>query len=335
MSLGASKAETSKVEISYAQVEQAATRLLGVAHCTPVLTSRTVDSLTGAEVFFKAENFQRTGSFKFRGAYNALASLGRVDRGRGVLAFSSGNHAQGVALAGKILGIQTAIVMPKDAPTAKLAATQGYGAEILLYERSEFQQLELQRAIATERDNCIIPPFDHPDVIAGQGTSAQEFFAVVPDLDLLLVCCGGGGLLSGCAIVAQALAPQCRVIGVEPAAADDATRSFRAKILQTNPTVPQTICDGARTPQLGELTFPIVMRLVHDMVTVSDAEVLATLQMLAERMKLVVEPTAALAAAAVLQGKVAVAGKRVGVMISGGNVDLARLWGEISLSALD
>ncbi len=311
--------------ISDAQIQQAAQRLQGIAHRTPVLSSRTVNALTQAEVFFKAENFQRTGSFKFRGAYNALANLTAADRQKGVLAFSSGNHAQGIALAGQLLGIETAIVMPKDAPEAKLAATRGYGAEVLLYDRSEFQRLDIQRAIAAERGNIIIPPFDHPDIIAGQGTIAQELFDDVPSLDLLLVCCGGGGMLSGCAIAAQALAPACKVIGVEPATADDATRSFQTQTLQTNETVPNTICDGARTPRLGQLTFPIVLNRVHAMVTVSDREILATLRLLYERMKIVVEPTGALAAAAVLRGKVDVKGKRVGVIISGGNVDLVQL----------
>ncbi len=311
--------------ISDAQIQQATQRLQGIAHRTPVLSSRTVNALTQAEVFFKAENFQRTGSFKFRGAYNALANLTAADRQKGVLAFSSGNHAQGIALAGQLLGIETAIVMPKDAPEAKLAATRGYGAEVLLYDRSEFQRLDIQRAIAAERGNIIIPPFDHPDIIAGQGTIAQELFDDVPSLDLLLVCCGGGGMLSGCAIAAQALAPACKVIGVEPATADDATRSFQTQTLQTNETVPNTICDGARTPRLGQLTFPIVLNRVHAMVTVSDREILATLRLLYERMKIVVEPTGALAAAAVLRGKVDVKGKRVGVIISGGNVDLVQL----------
>ena len=311
--------------ISYADIDQAAARLAGVAHRTPVLTSRTINAMTGAEVFFKAENFQRTGSFKFRGAYNALAKLNEDEQQQGVLAFSSGNHAQGIALAGQLLGIQTAIVMPKDAPEAKLAATRGYGAEVLLYERSEFQKLEIQRAIAQERGNLIIPPFDHPDIIAGQGTIAKELLEDIPDLDLLLVCCGGGGMLSGCAIATQAIANSCSIIGVEPSAADDATRSFYSKTLQTNQTVPNTICDGARTPCLGQLTFPILLERVDDMVTVSDAEIIATLRILYERMKIVVEPTGVLAAAAALQGKVDVANKRVGVVLSGGNVDLLQL----------
>ncbi len=311
--------------IAYTDIEQAAARLAGIAHRTSVLTSRTFNHLTGAEVFFKAENFQRTGSFKFRGAYNCLSQLSPEERDRGVLAFSSGNHAQGVALAGKLLGIQTAIVMPEDAPQAKLAATRGYGAEVLLRDRAELQRPTLQTELLQSRGNVLVPPFDHPQIIAGQGTAGKELIEETGALDALLVCCGGGGLLSGCALATKALAPQCQVIGVEPEAGDDMTRSFHTKTIQRNATAPQTLCDGARTLQPGQLTLPIILSKVDDLVTVSDVEIIATLRLLYERMKIVVEPTGALAAAALLHRHLGLAGKRVGVILSGGNVDLPRL----------
>lgn len=321
-----STAETAipDVEISYRAIEQAAARLADHAHITPVLTSRTVNDRTGAQVFFKCENFQRTGSFKFRGAFNALSQLTPEQRQQGVLAFSSGNHAQAIALAGQILNIPTAIVMPQDAPAVKQAATRGYGAEVILYERASTQREELCQKIAIERGATVIPPYDHPEVIAGQGTAAKELIEQVGSLDLLLVCCGGGGLLSGCAIAARALSPQCRVIGVEPAAADDATRSFHTRTLQTVHN-PNTIADGARTPFLGNFTFPLVLRHVQDMVTVSDEALLRSMAFLWERLKIVVEPTGALAATALLEGIVKAPGNRVGVIISGGNVDLTKI----------
>lgn len=310
--------------VTDADVAAAAGRLQGIAHRTPVLTSRTVDALTGSRVFFKCENFQRMGAFKFRGAYNALVQLAPAQRSRGVLTYSSGNHAQAIALSGKLLEIPTTIVMPADAPTVKLAATRGYGAEVVLYERSEVVREEVARRIAAERGSVVIPPYDHADVIAGQGTVAQELFEQVGELDYLLVCCGGGGLLSGCAIAAHRLSPGCRVIGVEPVAGDDATRSFHTRTLQTVHN-PDTIADGARTPCLGQLTFPLVLHYVHDMVTVSDEALLRTLYFLWERLKLVIEPTGALAATALLEGIVQAPGARVGVIISGGNVDLQQL----------
>lgn len=305
----------------FADVEAAAARLRGVAHRTPVLTSSTVDRRVNAAVFFKCENFQRAGAFKFRGAYNALAQLSDEQKRRGVLAYSSGNHAQAVALAGKLLGAPAVIVMPHDAPAVKLAATRGYGAEVIVYDPIETAREELGRRVADERGLAVIPPFDHRDVIAGQGTVARELFDEVGELDLLLVCCGGGGLLGGSAIVARKMSPACRVIGVEPEAGDDATRSFRSKKLQTV-RLPQTIADGARTPALGRITFPLMLAQVDDMATVSDQMLVRTMAYLWERMKMIVEPTGALAAAALLEGVVAAEGKRVGVIISGGNVDL-------------
>ncbi len=307
--------------VNYADITAAAQRLKDNAKRTPVLTSRTVNQLTQAEVFFKCENFQRTGSFKFRGALNALSQLSEQQKQRGVLTYSSGNHAQAIARSGQILGIPTTIIMPNDAPVVKQAATRGYGAEIILYERSEIAREALSQKIAAERDLLIIPPYDHPDIIAGQGTTALELLEEVGSLDLLLVCCGGGGLLSGCAIATRQLCPDCRMIGVEPATADDATRSFYSKTLHTVEN-PNTIADGARTPYLGQLTFPLILHYVNEMVTVSDEALLKTMFFLWERMKLVIEPTGALAAAALLQGIVKAPHSRVGVIISGGNVDL-------------
>ena len=307
--------------VTYADVRAAADRLAGLAHRTPALTSRTVNARTKATVFFKAENFQRTGAFKFRGAYNALSRLPETSRKRGVLTYSSGNHAQAVALSGRLLGIPATIIMPRDAPAVKMEATRGYGAEIITYDRSEFSREDLARKIAAERGLTIIPPYDHPHVVAGQGTAAKELLEDAGPLDVLLVCCGGGGLLSGSALSARALSPGCRVIGVEPENADDAARSFRTGMLQTVHN-PDTIADGARTPYLGKITFPLVLRLVDDMVTVSDEALLRTMFFLWERMKIVVEPTGALAATALLEGVVKAPGKRVGVLISGGNVDL-------------
>ncbi len=307
--------------VSYADVAAAAERLAGHAHRTPVMTSRTVNARTGAEVFFKCENLQRMGAFKFRGAYNALAQLAAEERRRGVLTFSSGNHAQAVALAGRLLGIRTTIVMPEDAPAVKLAATRGYGGEVVTYDRNETTREALGAALARERGLTVIPPYDHPHVVAGQGTAAKELFEDMGALDALFVPCGGGGLLSGCAVAAAHLAPGCKVVGVEPEAADDATRSFRTKTLQTVHN-PDTIADGVRTPSLGKITFPLVLAFVHDMMTVSDRELLDAMLYLWERMKLVVEPTGALAAAALFKGTHELRGKRVGVVISGGNVDL-------------
>lgn len=310
--------------VTYADIESAVATLHDQANQTPVITSRSVNDRTGAQVFFKCENFQRAGAFKFRGAFNALSNLTPEQKQRGVLAYSSGNHAQAMALAGTLLDIPTTIVMPDDAPAVKLAATRGYGAEVILYDRAENSRETLTRQLAAERGSTVIPPFDHPDVIAGQGTAAKELFEAVGPLDLLLVCCGGGGLLSGCAIAAHALAPDCRVIGVEPEQGDDVTRSFQTKTLQTVHN-PDTIADGARTQAPGNLTLPLILHYVDDMVTVSDEALLRTMFYLWERLKIVVEPTGALAATALLEGIVNVADARVGVIISGGNVDFDRM----------
>jgi threonine dehydratase len=320
--------EAQSFPVTYADIEAARQRLADVAHKTPVLTSQTVNDRTNSQVFFKCENFQRTGSFKFRGAYNALAQLSEAQKQQGVLTYSSGNHAQAIALAGKLLGIPTTIVMPDDAPEVKLAATRGYGAEIILYDRTTTKREELAQNLATERQLTIIPPYDHPHIVAGQGTTAKELIEEVGHLDMLLVCCGGGGLLSGCAIATKSLSPNCRVIGVEPAQADDATRSFHTKTLQTIHN-PDTIADGARTPSLGQLTFPLVLHYVDDMVTVSEQAILRTLFFLWERLKIVIEPTGVLAASALLEGVVKMPNARIGVIISGGNVDLkqvSQLW---------
>jgi threonine dehydratase len=310
--------------VTYADVAAASARLLGHAHRTPVVTSRTVDERTGARVFFKCENFQRMGAFKFRGAFNALAQLSEEARSRGVLAYSSGNHAQAVALAGRELGIRVTIVMPQDAPKVKMAATRGYGAEVVPYDKHTTSREELSTRIAAERGLAVIPPFDHPHVVAGQGTAAKELIEDAGPLDYLFVPCGGGGLISGCALAAAALSPGCRVIGIEPEAGDDATRSFRSKTLQSCHN-PETIADGARTHSLGSVTFPLVMALVHDMATVSDPDLISAMLYLWERMKIVVEPTGALGAAGLFEGGYRVAGKRVGVIVSGGNVDFAAI----------
>jgi threo-3-hydroxy-L-aspartate ammonia-lyase len=306
--------------VSFDDIAKAHERIKAHAKRTPVLTSATVDALTGASVFFKCENFQRMGAFKFRGAYNALSQLTEDRRRNGVIAFSSGNHAQAVALAGKILGINTLIVMPEDAPKVKLDATRGYGAEIVKYTKSQSRD-EVAGKLARERNLTLIPPFDHEHVIAGQGTAAKELVEDAGPLDVLLVPCGGGGLLSGCSIAAKHLLPKIKVFGVEPAAGDDATQSFVKKRLVTI-AVPDTIADGARTPSLGKLTFPIVLRYVDDMITVTDDELAQAMFFLWERMKIVVEPTGTLAACAVLEKKIDLKGKRVGVVLSGGNVDL-------------
>lgn len=310
--------------VNITDIQISAKRLKEVAHLTPVLTSNTVDTLTGSQVFFKCENFQRAGSFKFRGAYNALSQLSSLQKQKGVVTFSSGNHAQGLALAGKLLNIPTTIVMPDDAPIVKQNATCGYGAEIIFYNKQETTREELTQKTSQEKDLTIIPPFDHPHIIAGQGTTVLELIEEVGKLDLLLVCCGGGGLISGCAIATKALLPNCKVIGVEPERADDATRSFYSKTLQTIAN-PDTIADGARTPSLGQITFPLILDYVDEMVTVSEFAIIRTMFFLWERLKVVVEPTGVLAAAALLQGMVRAPGSRIGVIISGGNVDLKQI----------
>jgi threonine dehydratase len=309
---------------TFADVESAARQIAGAAHKTPVATSRTLNARTGAELFFKCENLQRAGAFKFRGAYNALSRLDPDQRRRGVVTFSSGNHAQAIALAGQLLDIPRVIVMPSDAPAVKRIATEGYGGEVMLYDRDKEDREAIGKRLASERGLTLIPPYDHPHIIAGQGTAARELIEDAGPLDLLFVPCGGGGLLSGSAIAARAMAPTCRVIGVEPAAGDDATRSFRTKQLQTVNN-PKTVADGARTPSLGSLTFPLVLEHVSDMTTVDDPALLKTMFYLWERLKLVVEPTGALGAAAALEGATPLAGLRVGIVLSGGNVDLEQV----------
>ena len=321
----------SALPVVLADIEAAARRIEGHAHRTPVLTSSTIDQKTGGSVFFKCENFQRAGAFKFRGAFNALSKLSADERRRGVLTFSSGNHAQAIALSGRLLLVPTVVVMPNDAPEVKVRATREYGAEVVLYDKHEITREALGKKISDERGLVTIPPYDHADVIAGQGTAALELFAKTGPLDYLFVCVGGGGLISGCAAAAAAVSPGCKVIGVEPEAGDDATRSFKTKTLQTV-TNPETIADGARTPSLGKLTFTMVMALVHDMMTVSDKELATTMFYLWERMKIVVEPTGALAATAALSGRVDLRGKRVGVLISGGNVDMAAIPGLLAVA---
>lgn len=307
--------------VAYGDIVAAAARLAGHANHTPVLTSRSVNERVGARVFFKCENFQRMGAFKFRGAFNALSLLSEAQKKQGVVAFSSGNHAQAVALAGRLLGVPTTIVMPEDAPAVKIEATRGYGAEVVLYDRAASDREALARGIAEARGLVVIPPYDHPHIVAGQGTAAKELIEEVGAPDYLLVCCGGGGLLSGSALAAAALAPHCKVIGVEPEAGNDATLTFRTGRLHSVHN-PATIADGARTSSLGKVTFPLVMRLVHDMLTVSDEELVRSMLYLWERMKMVVEPTGALASAALLEGKLQAPGARIGVIVSGGNVDL-------------
>lgn len=306
-----------------ARLAAARTRVAGVAHRTPVLTSRALDEACGAHVFLKCENLQRVGAFKFRGAWNFLGALSTQVRARGIVAYSSGNHAQAAALAAKLHGVPAAVVMPSFAPAAKLAATRGYGAEVLLYDQLGEEREALAERTARERGCTLMPPFDHPDIAAGQGTAAAELFDEVGALDTLVAPVGGGGLLSGTALAAAVAGHGTRVIGVEPATGDDGARSFRSGRLERADHV-DTICDGARTPTLSELTLALIRRYAHDIVTADDAQVLRAMRILWERAKLVVEPTGALAIAALMSGKVDVRSQRVGVILSGGNVDLAQ-----------
>jgi threonine dehydratase len=309
--------------ISFADIEAAAARLRGVAHRTPVMTSRTANEMTGAQLYFKCENLQRMGAFKFRGAYNALAQFTPQQKARGAIAFSSGNHAQAIALSARLLGMPALIVMPQDAPPLKIAATRGYGAEVILYDRYTQDREALGAQLAAERGMTLIPPYDHPHVMAGQGPAALELVQDVGGLDVLLVCVGGGGLVSGCAVAAKHLSPDCRVIGVEPEAGNDVQRSLRkGEIVHID--VPKTIADGAQTQHAGRLTFPVIQALVNDILTVSDAQLVGAMRFFMERMKLVVEPTGCLGAAAALEGVLPLRGQRVGVIVSGGNIDAAR-----------
>jgi threo-3-hydroxy-L-aspartate ammonia-lyase len=313
--------------VTVAAVEAAAARLEGIAHRTPVMTSRTADARADGKLFFKCENLQRGGAFKFRGAYNAIATLTEAQRRQGVIAYSSGNHAQAVALAGRLQGVATTIVMPSDAPDAKVSATRDYGGEIVFYDRYTESREQICAALAQDRGLTVIPPYDHPQVIAGQGTAARELFQDVGELDVLLVCLGGGGLLAGSALAARALSPRCRIVGVEPQAANDGQQSFRAGRVIHIP-VPRSIADGALTTYLGANNFPIIRALVDDVVTVTDGMLIEAMRFFAERMKLVVEPTGCLGAAAALSRRHHRPGERVGVLVSGGNVDLAR-FGEL------
>lgn len=310
--------------LTFDQIIQARERLRGVAHRTPVLTSRHFNEQAGCEVFFKAENLQRAGAFKFRGAYNKLASLSADERRRGVLAYSSGNHAQATALAAKLFGVPAVIVMPFDAPQIKVAATRGYGAEVIFYDRYSESRESTGDRICRERGLTLVPPFDDYRIMAGQGTAALELLEEAPELDALLVCCSGCGLLAGCAVAAKHLRPQMRIFGVEPEAANDTWQSLRRGEIVEIP-VPRTIADGLQTPSPGKLTFPIVQKLVEDILLVSDDELIATMRLILERMKVLVEPSGAAAAAALHHHKIDLAGQRVGVILTGGNVDLTKL----------
>jgi len=308
--------------ITYDDIEGAAKNLSGIAHKTPVLTSSQADVQCGATVFFKCENFQRVGAFKFRGAYNAIKRLNAEQKRKGVVAFSSGNHAQAIALAAKMLHVPATIVMPSNAPVIKLSATRGYGAEVVLYDAKNEKREEVAANFVNNHGLTLIPPYDHPDVIAGQGTAAKELIEEVGQLDYLFVPVGGGGLLSGSAIAASYLSPDCMVIGVEPEAGNDAQQSFHKKEIVSIP-LPETIADGARTQYIGKLVLPVLLKHVNDMVTVSDYQLKQQMHFFAERMKIIVEPTGCLAAAAVFNKVINISGARVGVILSGGNMDLA------------
>ncbi|WP_445620424.1 threo-3-hydroxy-L-aspartate ammonia-lyase [Kushneria sp. Sum13] len=308
---------------TFDDVLAASRRLEGHARRTPVMTSRTLDDVMGAQVFFKCENFQRMGAFKFRGAFNALSKFSPEQKRAGVVAFSSGNHAQAIALSARILGIPATIVMPQDAPKAKVDATKGYGGHVVMYDRYTEDREQIGRDLAEQQGLTLIPPYDHPDVLAGQGTAAKELFEEVGELDALFVCLGGGGLLAGSALATRALSPDCRIYGVEPEAGNDGQQSFRSGQIVHIET-PRTIADGAQTQHLGQITFPIIQRDVDDILTATDAELVECMSFMAERMKLVVEPTGCLGLAAARQMKDELKGKRVGVIVSGGNVDMAR-----------
>ncbi|MBJ3590597.1 threo-3-hydroxy-L-aspartate ammonia-lyase [Salmonella enterica subsp. enterica serovar Saintpaul] len=307
----------------YADVAAAAERIEGYANRTPVMTSRTVNEEFGAEVFFKCENLQRMGAFKFRGAMNALRQFTPEQRAAGVVTFSSGNHAQAIALAAKLLGIPATIVMPHDAPAAKVAATKGYGGNVIVYNRYTEDREQIGRDLAAKHGLTLIPPYDHPHVIAGQGTAAKELIEETGSLDALFVCLGGGGLLSGSALATRHLSPDCLIYGVEPQAGNDGQQSFRSgSIVQID--TPKTIADGAQTQHLGNYTFPLIQKHVTDILTVTDEELIASMKFIAERMKLVVEPTGCLGFAAARAKKHELTGKKIGIIISGGNVDISR-----------
>jgi threonine dehydratase len=308
---------------TYDDVIAAAERLQGHAQRTPVLRSSTADQRLGASVFFKCENFQRMGAFKFRGAFNALSKFDAAQRHAGVITFSSGNHAQAVALSARLLGIPALILMPHDAPQLKIEATRGYGGEVVLYDRFKQDREALTRELAQSRGMTLIPPYDHPDVIAGQGTAVKELLEEVGELDHLFVCLGGGGLLSGSALAARALSPRCKIYGVEPETGNDGQQSFRTGRI-VHIATPNTIADGAQTQHLGEYTFAVIRRDVSDVLTATDDQLVEAMRFFGERMKMVVEPTGCLGFAAACHAGVPLAGQRVGVIISGGNVDLSR-----------
>ena len=312
---------TTQLPVPYEEIQNAAKILKDVAHHTPVLTSSYADEKVGAKLFFKCENFQRIGAFKFRGAYNAIAQLNESEKRKGVVAFSAGNHSQAVALASRLLNISATIVMPSDAPAVKIEATRGYGAKVVLYDRNKENRESIANQFVQEQGLSLIPPYDHPHVIAGQGTVAKELFEEVGELDYLFVCVGGGGLISGCSIAAAQLSPHCKVIGVEPEAGNDAQQSFYKKEI-VSISVPNTIADGARTQQLGKIVWPIFISKVHNMLTVSDKQLSTQMRFFAERMKIIVEPTGCLAAAAVMNKLIDVSNSRVGIIVSGGNVDM-------------
>ncbi len=311
---------------SFEDVMMASSRIAGSARRTPVLTSRTSDAATGAMLFFKAENLQRAGAFKFRGAYNAIAALEPETRKRGVIAFSSGNHAQAIAYAAALQGVASTIVMPMDAPAMKVAATKGYGAKVVFYDRYGEDREAISRRLSEESGGALIPPYDHADVIAGQGTAALELCEEVGEIDMFVTPLGGGGLLAGSALAVRAMSPNCSIVGVEPEAGNDGQQSL-AKGEVVRIPIPKSIADGALTPSLGEHTFPIIRDAVERIVTVTDAQLVATMRFFAERMKIVVEPTGCLAAAAIFNGVLDCKDKRVGIVLSGGNVDLAALAG--------
>ena len=306
---------------TYEDVVSAAGRLEAHAHRTPVMRSRTIDKELDAQVFFKCENLQRMGAFKFRGAFNALSKFDERQRRAGVVTFSSGNHAQAIALSASLLGMAATIIMPNDAPAAKVAATRDYGGKVVMYDRFSEDREQIGRDLAEKQGLTLIPPYDHPDVIAGQGTAARELFEDAGELDALFVCLGGGGLLSGSALATRALAPRCRLYGVEPEAGNDGQQSFRSGSIVHIDT-PKTIADGAQTQHLGAYTFAIILRDVNDILTATDMELIDCMRFFATRMKLIVEPTGCLGFAAARKMKLQLQGQRIGVIISGGNVDL-------------
>ena len=309
--------------ISFKDILKAQDVLTGVVNKTPVMTSHYANLLTGAELFFKCENFQKMGAFKFRGAYYALSRFTPEQKANGVVAFSSGNHAQAIALAATTLGIKSVIVMPSDAPKMKVAATKGYGGEVIFYDRYKEDREAISQQIMRKRKMTLIPPFDNPEVMAGQGTVAKELIDEVKQLDILITPIGGGGLISGCATATKTLLPQCKVIGVEPEAGNDAQLSFKnGKIIHID--VPQTIADGAQNQFIGTQNFPVIKSLVNEILTVGDQQLVECMKFFASRMKIIVEPTGCLGAAAAFSGQLDLKGKRVGIILSGGNIDLAR-----------